>query len=57
MKYYRQWKEANAVFEEISFEEAFKIMKSNYNGDDAIKDMLQCEQIIPCMFCTIKVEA
>lgn len=53
-KYYRLRKEKDAVYEEIDSKEAFRILSNNYR-EDGIKEMLLHEQIIPCMFCYIKV--
>jgi len=55
MRYFRQWKEANAEFKEITYEEAFKALDGNYKTE-GIPEMLKCEQTISCPFCIIEVK-
>ena len=57
MKYFKMLKDGRAEWLEIDYENALSILRNNYSGEKVIKEMLKCEQTIPCLFCYIKVEA
>ena len=55
MKYFRTWKEADAVRKEITKDEARKSIEGSYKPE-AVEDILNTPNIYPCLFAIIEIE-
>ena len=55
MKYFRTWKEADAVRKEITKDEARKSIEGSYKPE-AVEDILNTLNIYPCLFAIIEIE-
>lgn len=55
MKYYRTWKEADAIRELITRDEARKSIEGSYKAG-TVEETLDTIGIYPCLFATIEVE-
>lgn len=57
MKYLKQFKEPDAEWKEVTYEEALDTLLTSYKDNDITRYMLSVENEIPCMFSYIKVVA
>lgn len=55
MKYFRTWKEADAVRELVTKEQARKSIEGSYKAK-AVEEILNTPNIYPCLFTIIEVE-
>ena len=55
MKYYRTWKEADAVRKSVTKEQARKSIEGSYKAE-TVEEILNTPNIYPCLFATIEVE-
>lgn len=55
MKYFRTWKEADAIRELITKERARKSIEGSYKTG-AVEEILNTPNIYPCLFAIIEVE-
>ena len=55
MKYFRTWKEADAVRKEITKDEARKSIEGSYKPE-AVEDILNTPNRYPCLFAIIEIE-
>lgn len=55
MKYFRTWKEADAVKKEVTKDEARKSIEGSYKPE-AVEDILNTPNIYPCLFAIIEIE-
>ena len=55
MKYFKTWKEADAVRKEVTKDEARKSIEGSYKPE-ALEDILNTPNIYPCLFAIIEIE-
>ena len=55
MKYFRTWKEANAVRKEVVKDEARKSIEGSYKPE-AVEQILNTAGTYPCLFAIIEIE-
>ena len=55
MKYFKTWKEADAVRKEVTKDEARKSIEGSYKAE-AVEDILNTPNIYPCLFAIIEIE-
>lgn len=55
MKYYRTWKETDAIRELITKDEARKSIEGSYKAE-TVEEMLDTIGVHPCLFAIIEIE-
>lgn len=55
MKYFRTWKEADAVRESVTKEQARKSIEGSYKAE-IVEEILNTPNTYPCLFAIIEVE-
>lgn len=55
MKYFRTWKEADAIRELVTKDEARKSIEGSYKSE-AVEEILNTPNIYPCLFAIIEIE-
>lgn len=55
MKYFRTWKEADAIRKEVAKDEARKSIEGSYKPE-AVEQILNIVGIYPCLFAYIEIE-
>ena len=55
MKYFKTWKEADAVRKEVTKDEARESIEGSYKAE-AVEDILNTPNIYPCLFAIIEIE-
>lgn len=55
MRYFKTWKEADAVRKEVTKDEARKSIEGSYKAE-AVEDILNTPNIYPCLFAIIEIE-